>query len=408
MNTTIERRRATLINVAYFALIIGAFYLFMRFAFWTVAPFVFAFFLAMLLQKPVHAVTKRTPLKKGFVSFIAVLFIALFAAGLLALAGTSIVNEAKGLIASVTEAFNSIPDFINQAEKWLLGVIAPLPDAIEATLAGTITDLSSSLLTAFSEQAAPSLPSLPDFDFSFLKTPISGVINTATKVPSFLISVVIFFIASCFMTADYNRITGFIKRQLPEKKREALTKTKMLTLTTLGKMIKAYCLIICITCTELLIGLSVLDLLGFYSGGYKFLIALCIAVVDILPILGSGTVLIPWGIVSLFMGDIGRGIGLLVIYIIITVLRQYIEPKLVAGQLGLPPIATLIGMYLGLKIFGVMGMFILPLTITILKVLNDDGVIHLWRTSREKPEGASSVELKIPKLHTKKKGRKTK
>ena len=106
------------------------------------------------------------------------------------------------------------------------------------------------------------------------------------------------------------------------------------------------------------------------------------------------------------MGDIGRGIGLLVIYVIITVLRQYIEPKLVAGQLGLPPIATLIGMYLGLKIFGVMGMFILPLTITILKVLNDDGVIHLWHTSRKKPEGASSVELKIPKIHTKMKGRK--
>ncbi len=407
MNTTIERRRAALINVAYYSLIIGAFYLFMRFAFWTVAPFLFAFFLAMLLQKPVHSVVRRTPLKKGFVSFLAVLFIALFAAGLLALAGTSIVSEVKGLVASMTETFKNIPEFITQAESWLLRAITPLPDAIETTLAGTVTDLADSLLAAMSEQADSTAPSpFPNFDLSFLKTPITGVINTATKVPSFLISVVIFFIASCFMTADYNRITGFIKRQLPEKKREALSKTKKLTLTTLGKMIKAYCLIICITCTELLIGLSVLDLLGFYNGGYKFLIALCIAIVDILPVLGSGTVLIPWGIISLFMGDIGRGIGLLVIYVIITVLRQYIEPKLVAGQLGLPPIATLIGMYLGLKIFGVMGMFILPLTITILKVLNDDGVIHLWRTSRSKPEGASSVELKIPKLHTKTKGRK--
>lgn len=405
MNTTIERRRAVLINIAYYSLIIGAFYLFMRFAFWTVAPFLFAFFLAMLLQKPVHSVVRRTPLKKGFVSFVAVLFIAMFAIGLLALAGTSIVNEAKGLVASMTETFKNIPDFIMQTESWLLGIIAPLPDAIEATLAVTITDTADSLLTAMSEQSGNTAASpFPDFDLSILKTPITGVINTATKVPSFLISVVIFFIASCFMTADYNRITGFIKRQLPEKKREALSKTKKLTLTTLGKMIKAYCLIICITCTELIIGLSVLDLLGFYSGGYKFLIALCIAVVDIMPVLGSGTVLIPWGIVSLFMGNFGRGIGLLVIYAIITVLRQYIEPKLVAGQLGLPPIATLIGMYLGLKIFGVMGMFILPLTITILKVLNDDGVIHIWHSSRKKPEGASSVELKLPKLH-KTKGR---
>ena len=118
--------------------------------------------------------------------------------------------------------------------------------------------------------------------------------------------------------------------------------------------------------------------------------------------------LIPWGIISLLRGNIGLGIGLLILYVIITVLRQYIEPKLVAGQLGLPPAATLVAMYLGLKIFGIPGIFMLPLIITVLKVLNDDGVIHLWKANTA--EGKSSVELKIPKLKTKKntKGRKTK
>ncbi|MBQ8026850.1 MAG: AI-2E family transporter, partial [Clostridia bacterium] len=271
------------------------------------------------------------------------------------------------------------------------------------------------LTAAFSESEIPPQTAKPSsgfsFDFSSIMTPLSGVISKASKVPSFLISIVIFFIACCFMTADYDRIVNFIKRQLPEKKKETLSKTKNLTISTLGKMIKAYCLIICITFTEIFIGLTVLDLLGLYTGGYKILIALGIAIVDIFPILGSGTVLIPWGIISLFTGNIGRGIGLLVIYVIITVLRQYIEPKLVAGQLGLPPIATLISMYLGLKIFGVLGMFILPLTITIIKVLNDDGVIHLWKASHDAPpDGTSSVELKIPKIKPtkKKKGSKTK
>ena len=384
----------------------------MRFAFWTVAPFLFAFFAAVLLQKPVRAITDRTPLKKGFVSFVAVLLIALFLIGLIALAGTSIAIEIKGLIGSLMQTFESIPDFIARAESYIIGLIEPLPDAIEASLAESVKSLADNLISAFSEQQAEhEAPPLLSFDPSILKTPLTGVLTTASKVPSFLISVVIFFISCCFMTADYERITGFIKRQLPEKKRENLTKTKNLTLNTLKKMFKAYCLIICITFTEIFIGLTVLDLLGFYDGGYKVLIALCIAIVDILPILGSGTILIPWGIISLFMGHIGRGIGLLVIYVIITVLRQYIEPKLVAGQLGLPPIATLIGMYLGLKLFGVLGMFILPLTITILKVLNDDGIIHLWKTSHSVPaEGTSSVELKIPKLNkkSKRKGSKTK
>lgn len=404
MSTTVERRRALLINTAYFALIVGAFYLFMRFAFWTVAPFLFAFFIAMLLQKPVHAVTQRTPFKKGLVSFFAVMLIALFIIGVITLLGTTIVSELKGFAQSMTATFKSLPEFIAAAEEWLLGLLSHLPDAIENTLANSVRELSQSLTASLSQTTAET-PEL-DFDFSSIITPLSGVISTASKVPGFLISVVVFFIACCFITADYDHLVGFVKRQLPEKKREALTKTKVLTLSTLGKMLKAYCLIICITFTELFIGLSALDLLGLYSGGYKVLISLGIALVDIFPILGSGTVLIPWAVISLFTGNIGRGIGLLVIYVIITVLRQYIEPKLVAGQLGLPPIATLVSMYLGLKIFGAAGIFMLPLTITILKVLNDDGVIHLWKSSHDADKEGSSVELKLPKLKLKKKGKK--
>lgn len=412
MNTTVEKRRALLINVAYFALIIGAFYLFMRYAFWTVSPFIFAFLIAMLLQKPVSAVTGRTRLKKGFVSFIAVLFIAVFFAGLLALAGTTVFTELKGFATKLTETFKSIPEFISGIESWILNLLEPLPDTIESSLAASVNEFTESLLSAFSQNSVitPSADKLSSlqFDFSALLTPLSGVISTASKLPAFLISIIVFFIATCFITADYDRIVSFIKRQLPGDKRAALTKTKLLTLSTLGKMIKAYCLIICITFTEILIGLTALNLLGFYSGSYRVVISLCIALVDIFPILGSGTVLIPWGIISLLRGNIGLGIGLLILYVIITVLRQYIEPKLVAGQLGLPPAATLVAMYLGLKIFGIPGIFMLPLIITVLKVLNDDGVIHLWKANTA--EGKSSVELKIPKLKTKKntKGRKTK
>lgn len=412
LNTTVEKRRALLINVAYFALIIGAFYLFMRYAFWTVSPFIFAFFIAMLLQKPVSAVTGRTRLKKGFVSFIAVLFIAVFFAGLLALAGTTVFTELKGFATKLTETFKSIPEFISGIESWILSLLEPLPDTIESSLAASVGEFTESLLSAFSKNSVitPSADKLSSlqFDFSALLTPLSGVISTASKLPAFLISIIVFFIATCFITADYDRIVSFIKRQLPGDKRAALTKTKLLTLSTLGKMIKAYCLIICITFTEILIGLTALNLLGFYSGSYRVVISLCIALVDIFPILGSGTVLIPWGIISLLRGNIGLGIGLLILYVIITVLRQYIEPKLVAGQLGLPPAATLVAMYLGLKIFGIPGIFMLPLIITVLKVLNDDGVIHLWKANTA--EGKSSVELKIPKLKTKKntKGRKTK
>ncbi|MBR2957273.1 MAG: sporulation integral membrane protein YtvI [Clostridia bacterium] len=418
MTASVERRKGVLINVAYFALIVGAFYLFMRFAFWPLFPFIFAFFAAMLLQKPVRLLTKRTPIKKGLAAFLLTMFCALFLIGILALAGTKIVTEVKGLVESVISAFDSLPDFIMTAEKWLISLVEKLPTALETPLTRWIDNLADNLIAAAQQnpsQSSGSLLSGFKFDLSSLKTPLSGVISTASKVPSILIAIVITFIATVFITSDYDRIVTFIKRQLPSKKRETLTKTKNLTITTVSKMLKAYCLIICITCTELFIGLSALKLLGIYNGGYIFTIALVTAIVDIFPILGSGTILIPWGIVSLLMGKTGLGIGVLVIYVIITVLRQYIEPKLVAGQLGLPPIATLMGMYIGLKLFGVLGMFILPFTITILKVLNDDGVIRIWRTARpaKAEEGHSSVELKKfsqikPTMKRKQKERKNK
>ncbi len=407
MTATVEKRKSVLINTAYFTLLIGFFYLFMRFAFWPLFPFIFAFFSAMVFQKPVNCIAKKTPIKKGFASFLITALAALVIAGLLVLAGTKIVAELKGLVDALMATVKNIPDLIIKAEGWLLSAATKLPDALEATLSAAISNFADQLLTAFEQEAtaAPAQAGGFGIDLGALLTPLSGVISKASKVPSVLIAIVITFIATCFITADYDRIALFIKRQFPAKKREALSRTKSLTMSTMSKMIKAYFLIICITCTELLIGLSALKVLGIYGGGYIFTISIITALVDILPILGSGTVLIPWGIGSLFMGKIGLGIGILVIYVIISVLRQFIEPKLVAGQLGLPPIATLIGMYLGLKLFGVLGMFILPFTINILKVLNDDGIIHLWRTSRSEADGGhSSIELK--KLSLKKKHRK--
>ena len=77
-------------------------------------------------------------------------------------------------------------------------------------------------------------------------------------------------------------------------------------------------------------------------------------------------------------------IGIMVLYAFITVMRQFIEPKLVAGQLGLPPFITIIGMYIGVKLFGFIGLFAVPLTIIFIKLLNDEGIIHLWKTSASK------------------------
>ena len=221
------------------------------------------------------------------------------------------------------------------------------------------------------------------FDISSIKgtltSGISGVYGVVKNIPSILIGIVIGIIAWIFFTKDYNYIVRFIQNQLPEGKKNVLFEIKQVFSKTIFKMARAYGLILLITFFELFLGFSLLSLLGIMKNSYYVLIAALIAIFDILPVAGSGGVLVPWAIISLVMGNYKQAIGLIIIYILITLIRQYIEPKIVGDTLGVHPLVTLMGLYVGLKLFGVMGMFIVPLTVMTLKAFNDTGRIQLWK-----------------------------
>ena len=145
-----------------------------------------------------------------------------------------------------------------------------------------------------------------------------------------------------------------------------------------------------ITFLEVFIGLTVLGV------RYAFLIALLTAVVDLMPVLGTGTVMIPWGIIDLIAGNYFMGIGLLVLYAIITVIRQILEPKIVGKYVGLYPLLALVSMYVGLKLFGLIGLFGLPLSIVIFDRLRRDGFINIGKNKKTAPESdATAVERTV-------------
>ena len=104
-----------------------------------------------------------------------------------------------------------------------------------------------------------------------------------------------------------------------------------------------------------------------------------IAFVDALPILGSGAVMVPWGIISGLNGDLKLGISIIILWIIMSVIRQFIEPKIVSSKIGIHPIFTIISMYTGFKILGIIGMFVGPIVLIILKnifsKLLDEGIV---------------------------------
>lgn len=388
--TGVERKRETIINITYYAILLALFYLICKYALWLFLPIVIAFIVAFLLQKPVNAIAKKTPIKKGVASVVCVMLLLVIIVALIVGIGVSAANYLKDFFTYIGTLLEDTDSLLADLENWCINVVAKLPQAASTILSKNIREIFESITAALadetaSDQAAQAVQSAQaasglSFDFSWIKTPLTSVISTAKQIPSMITSFLITLIASCFLTADFDTFKNFVKNQLSDKRIADIRRARTLLGTTFAKMVKAYALIILITFSEMLVGLATLKLIGVYKSSYILIISALTAIVDILPVFGTGTVIIPWAIYSLFKGEIGMAIGLIVIYVVISVIRQVVEPKLVAGQLGLPPFVTIIGMFVGLKLFGVLGMFLMPVMIIMIKLLNDEGIVHLWKS----------------------------
>ena len=400
--TDIERKKKAIINIIYVFMIIALGFLFVRYALGVCFPIVCAFFIATILQRPKNFLTRKTFLKKGAASVVSLFALIFIVISLIALIGVRAVSEISGFIDYITIQIQHIDVLVTNIENAVMDFIVNLPAFLSETLTESVTTIFTQIREYLAGQSTELTDSITGslgsaFSFSWITTPLSGVISTAKQIPSILISIVITLVASCFMTSDYDEIMNFIKRQFPENKRKDLSRAKLLLKSTLSKMAKAYALIMTVTFTEIFIGLSILKLAGIYSSNYAVIIAIVTAIVDIIPVLGTGTVLIPWALYNLIVGNYALAISLAVIYAVITVIRQIVEPKLVAGQLGLSPVVTITTLYLGLKIFGVLGMIIAPILVTMLKVLNDEGIIHIWNSSKaEAGDTEKAPEAKAP------------
>ena len=372
--TGIEKKRNFIINTVYTVILLALFYLFFKYAFGTLFPFLVAIAAAMILQKPVNFISKKTPIKRGLASVFCVLLGFFTLIAILVLIGVWAGIELKGFIDYIIIQLEDIPAFVDKIEHYLANGLSFLPDSIENTITSFVSDKLSSLLDSSQSSANAGM----SIDFSAISTPLLSILDTAKAIPTTLVSILVALIACCFMTSDYKTLRQLVLGFFRPETRDKIVRGKNLLIPSLGKMAKAYGKIITITFCEVSLGLSVLKLLGIFDSGYIFIIALIIALIDIVPVLGTGTVLIPWALISLFNGNYGMAIGLIIMYVCITVIRQIIEPKLVAAQLGIPAFLMVIAMFMGTKLFGFIGLFLLPITLVMLKLLNDEGIITLF------------------------------
>jgi len=314
-------------------------------------PFLAALLAAALLNPLVRWVQKRLGWNRKLLSLQILLLLLGLLGGLLSLlvygVGAELISLAQnweGLFAQVTQLLHQIEGLFT----WLQSLIpAPITQATQTLW----TDLSLWL----QEHAALALTAAAEFATS-----------KAIKLPSFLLALVMFVLATYFLTADYPYLRTRLIQHLDERTLHFLSQVRTTALVAFGGYLRAQAL--------LSVGVFVILLVGFLATrqSYALLLALGLAVLDFIPIVGAGTIMVPWALAALFTRDFFHAAAILVIWGIIVVFRRFAEPKIVGDQTGLSPILSLVSIYAGMKLAGVPGMILGP--ILTLVVLNLAGI----------------------------------
>lgn len=358
---TIEQKKNFLTNILYIAVIALLVYIFFRFLFYLL-PFAIGLALAVILQKPSRKLSQKTkiPQKVCAVALVVSTFIVL---------SLIIIFFGYQLYIQLYNLAKSLSGLSDDFTKWLSGFNQQLSrffDDLPDDISNMVESMPKTALDNFINEVTNSLTKFAT--------------NIVKGAPGLLVSSVVTIVASCFIAMDYKLVVTFIRKQLTVRQWNLLVDIKQLFLSNIVKMLRGYMLLMVITFVELSIGLIIL------GKQYAIALAAIIALVDILPVLGTGTVLIPWSIISILTGNYFDGISLAILYLIITLIRNILEPKIIADQIGLPPLVILISMFCGFRLFDILGMFTFPLVLIVLNSLHENGKIRIWNTVDSKQQ----------------------
>ncbi|MEG2000878.1 MAG: sporulation integral membrane protein YtvI, partial [Evtepia sp.] len=214
--------------------------------------------------------------------------------------------------------------------------------------------------------------------FTWLKSIGTSLIPRTTSfamgVPSVVVGIVFSLLGTYFISSDYPMIRSTVTDKLPPNVREFSSLFKKTFNAAFGGYIKAQLFLSLAVFIILVIGLSFMRL------PYAILIALGFAIVDFIPIIGSGTFMIPWAIIDCVLGNWSDGLALLMIWGVIALFRRIAEPRVVGTQTGLHPVLALLSIYVGMRSFGVLGMVFAPVFLLVVINLIGSGIFHRVNT----------------------------
>lgn len=321
-------------------------------------PFLIAFILSLMIEPIIKFTMKKTKLRRKTSSIIVFVLAFTIIIGLLVWGMTSIITEASKLLGNLNEYFDKAIIFVQNLSSKIDLTRLDIPQEVVNTIQNSAMDFVEIVM-------------------DFIKNGVTSILNFVTSIPTIGIYTAITFLALYFICVDRIYMLDQLEHHFPQQWVRKFDAHLRELIKSLGGYLKAELILVLISFIISLIGLYLFNIFEL-NVQYPLIAALLIGFVDLLPIFGSGTVMIPWAIISSCTGDITLGIAILVLWAVMSVVRQFIEPKVVSGQIGIHPIFTLIAMYTGYKFIGILGMIIGPIVLIILKnvfaTLIDKGV----------------------------------
>ncbi len=350
-------------------IIIGGllFFLALRYLFSAFLPFLTAFCIAWLLRRPTVYLARKTHISRKLIaSLLAIISVSslLFGFGY---GIWKLVLEIGNFAMAVISGENPLLSDLQNLLGMLGDMASKLPlaqhehaEALRNTLTQTVLDTAKNIAVELGTK-------IPEF-----------AAKLASAIPQVLIFGIVTIFSAVYFCADYDRFVSFFNQNIHGKSEKIIRKIGYAAKKTLLKVLKSYAVLFLFTFAQLLLGFVIL------KEPYAFLLALLTALIDSLPIFGTGTVLIPMALYRFLTGDLRTAVGFAVLYGIVTVVRQISEPKILGEGFGVHPLLMLIAMYTGFRLFGVFGMLFFPLAAVFFK-----NIFSSFREEKEAFHGTS-------------------
>ncbi len=335
-----EYKKKFLINTLYLAILGAIIFVAFKFLFSYFLPFVIALLTAYLVQKPSRKISKKINIKKELCAVIlAVLGYGVFTAVLvficyyLLVRARSFLNNSEYIFSQIRDLYSEIQGRIVVFSDRLSPEITNTVEELFAETVNNITIKTTSLLSSFAA-------------------------NAVKKAPSFLFSSIVALVSTCYISKDFNLLVRFYKNLFGESVYLKTLKIKRIVNKSVLKIAKGYLILMALTFAELVLGFYILNI------NNPVILGVFVSAVDLLPVLGTGTVLIPWGLIDIMLGNT-RGLEIIILYGVITVIRNFAEPKIIGKQIGINPLFTLFSMFTGLKLIGFWGLILFPMALIV-------------------------------------------